>query len=398
MLLAQEWSRLPENQLLFEKRFPNLPPIVMSSSYPSCFGWVHEYLQTDYSEPARIIRCRDASILMWPFPHADGFVDYLLFPFTAAMNGLGRDKWRISIMPFIKSFDKDTGISTFQFNNLKHKYISSRRPLYYIGGRDNFLHWLVDHLALALVPGAQKFLHKSTLVTGKLTSWQRDTLSFFGIKNEVIELIADDNAPTFFHFDTLIVSAGFPLIERFRALRSRFALLHGRSTVEKRNVYLSRGAMRPRHRVSNEDEVAAFLMEKGFLVVYPEQLSMAQVASYCFNADIIVTAPGSSSGNFFAFSNNDSILIHMVPEIAKGDPGYAQATVGYANLLVFADRLLTVFGRASGPSSGVRGEHDAEEHFDIDELTDALNKAHSVRAQRLGLTKGARPCSFVSVE
>lgn len=383
MLLAREWSRLDENRILCETNFEVLPPPSNLVGHPGCLSWVYDYLMGDYEEPARLVASQGCSVLMWLHPYTNGFVDYLMYPFTSRMNSFSRDHWRIKAAPFVKKYDEGSGAAIFDFQHVKHCTIRSERPCYYIGGRDNFLHWLIDHLTVALLPEASPYLQDAALVTSRLAPWQKETLKFFGVTNSVIELIPLEGKSTFFHFENLIVPVGYPLAERFKSLRNRYGQLLGKPLGGGKNIYLSRGAMRPRHRVANEEEVAAYFANIGFLVLYPEQMALSNVAKYCANADIIATAPGSANGNFFVFAGDDAVLIYMVPEFSKGEVSYPQATVGYANLLVFIDRLVTVFGRNVEADKPTEIQEDEPEYYDPAELARAVAQAKSmVEARR----------------
>ncbi len=378
MMLAPEWACLDENCVLSEVTSEVLLPPKDLTGHPGCLSWVYDYLLADYREPARLVECKNVSILMWMHPYSHGFVDYLMYPFTSRGNSFSRDPWRIKVAPFVKHYDETNGATVFDFQDAQYIAIKSDRVCYYIGGRDNFLHWLIDHLTLALLPEASSYLDNASLVTGRLADWQKQTLEFFGISNPVIELNPVDGKSTFFNFETLIVPAGYPLAERFKALRHRYAQLHGKPQGQGANIYLSRGAMRPRHRVSNEEEVASYFTAAGFMVLYPEQMPLSEIASYCANASIIATAPGSANGNFFVFAADDAVLLYMVPGFSKGEVSYPQATVGYANLLVFIDRLVTVFGQNVGAVRPSEIDEDEPEYYDPLELARAVARAEAM--------------------
>jgi hypothetical protein len=383
MLLAPEWGRLSENRILRETNFEAPPPPKDLTGHPGCLTWVYNYLLAEYREPARLVACPDGSVLMWCHHYEHGFVDYLMYPFTSRLNGFARDHRRIKVTRFIQEYNETDGAAIFDFRGANHCTMKSERPCYYIGGRENFLHWLIDHLSLALLPEGVPYLQDASLVTNRLARWQKETLKFFGVTNPVIELFPLEAKSTFFHFENLIVPVGYPLAERFRALRRRYAQLHGQPQGKGANIYLSRGAMRPRHRVANEEDVAAYFTSIGFLVLYPEQMPLSEIANYCANADIIATAPGSANGNFFVFAGDEAVLIYMVPEFGRGQVNYFQATVGYANLLIFIDRLVTVFGRNVGADKPTQIDEDRPEYYDPAELAQAVAQAKSmVEARR----------------
>ena len=375
MLLAAEWGRLPGNQILCEKSFEIFDRPSNLSQHPGCLPWVYEYLLADYAEPARLVESTSSSVLMWMHPYDHGFLDYLMYPFTSNLESFSRDVWRIKAAPFVQAYDEADGSTIFNFNGVNNVRVQSDRPCFYIGGRDNFLHWLIDHLTHAVSPEAQIFGKEACLVTSRLSEWQKQTLNFFGVSNPILELSPPDDRSTFFHFEELIVPVGYPLAARFMSLRQRYAKLYRRPKSKGPSLYLSRGKMRPRHRVSNEDEVAAYFVRIGFDVLYPEQMPLEEVARRCSEARIVVTAPGSANGNYFVFSDADAILIYMVPGFSKNEVSFAQATVGYANLLIFMDRILTVYGRDVQADKPTVVDEDRPELYDLGDLDLAVSKA-----------------------
>ena len=375
MLLAAEWGRLPENKILCETAFEIFDRPSNLDQHPGCLSWVYEYLLADYAEPARLVECNSASVLMWMHPYDHGFLDYLMYPFTRKLQSFSRDVWRIKAAPFVQAYNEADGSTIFNFDDVRNVQVRSDRPCFYIGGRDNFLHWLVDHLTHAVSSEAQIFGKEACLVTSRLTEWQKQTLNFFGVSKPILELCPPENRSTFFHFEKLIVPVGYPLAARFMSLRQRYAKLYGRPKSKGADLYLSRGKMRPRHRVANEDEVATYFVNLGFEVLYPEQMPLEEVARRCSEASIIATAPGSANGNYFIFSDADAILIYMVPGFSKNEVSFAQATVGYANLLIFMDRLLTVYGRDIQADRPTVIDEDRPEFYSVEDLDLAVSKA-----------------------
>ena len=57
--------------------------------------------------------------------------------------------------------------------------------------------------------------------------------------------------------------------------------------------------------------------------------------------------------------------------------------MGYANLLVFVDRLVTVFGRKTASLNPTQIDEDKPEHYSIDDLAIAVQRAKAMVAARV---------------
>ncbi len=85
-----------------------------------------------------------------------------------------------------------------------------------------------------------------------------------------------------------------------------------------RRIYLTRGHERHNRTVTNEDEVVAFLTERGFTVVDPGALPMAEQIRTFAEAEWIVAPHGAALANLAFASPGASVIELFAPDYVQG--------------------------------------------------------------------------------
>jgi len=380
-LLPDAWAAEPPNAIVSQRRFPRPPEPTRFEGQPRQMRWLTDYAFKQYDVASSVVESPGARVGCFKWLYPDGRSDEWALAFTRENATFFADMTYVPYCDYIQAFEPVSGNAIFSFGGSSVVEVSGSGRFFFIGGRENYLHWLADHLALALFDECQDVVKNATLVCNDVTEWQQRVLAFFGLNNPILRLQAPLPKPVFYRFPSLTVPTGFPVPERFAALRRRFAQIHGEPEAHGGRIYLSRAKLRPRHRVANEEEVAALFERRGFRVLYPETMPLAVVARLCANASIVANAPGSSHGNFFVFSPPNAVLISLTSGLFLGDVDYVQAAAGAVLLVPFLDRIVSVYGAPAGLPNPTGLPLDMAENFDLGELDRAVDEAEALQAR-----------------
>ncbi|MBF0372408.1 MAG: glycosyltransferase family 61 protein [Alphaproteobacteria bacterium] len=331
----------------------------------------HAYLRSRYESGTFLIDGRDARVLLWKWRLGKGGVDELMLTFGRDLKLLTEEAYWLRFLPFLAA-DPESGGFTVTLPEPRMERFAGE--YFMLGGKSNWGHWLVDHLAQSHFLDVYPWLRDKTLVVNAMKPWQRETLDHFGL-DKVLEIDCDGMAGLF-EFERLWVVSGWPLPARIDHLRSRLA---GRGTPTRRRLYLSRALMAPQTRVANEDEVQSVLCRRGFEVVFPEKMSLAEKIEAFGGAEIIANAPGSASLNYLLFARRDAISINFAPSFMGWDNPPANWAMGsMAYMVPGLDSTVNVYGRLP-PGIEAHVNIDTNEYYAPDELNAAIDRAEAMR-------------------
>lgn len=190
----------------------------------------------------------------------------------------------------------------------------------------NYFHWLIQSFASCFHQSSFKCNVK--FVFYKLKNWQKAILEVFGFSNDnILEL--DWHGVYYFEKISLYTSCFKKGSFSPSFYKNHYTIdsLYYRAFVDCAKqlcnskissnkidchddyglIYLSRKNISVRS-ILNEDELEASLVEQGFKVIYPEELSFLEQVNIFSNAKVIISSSGSALTNV-VFCNQDVILI-----------------------------------------------------------------------------------------
>lgn len=181
----------------------------------------------------------------------------------------------------------------------------------------NYAYWLLDGLARLWVleeGGIQNF---KLIVPKEAAGYQRESLALMGYPPECWTLIDDD----LHRFEELFVPSFaqyryyYPNPRAMQWLRQRF--LHAaapKSEETPRRIYVSR-AKTSVPRLVNEADLLEVLADRGFTVIYPEELSFKQQMQLYQSADVAVGVFGAGLANHLFMREGASVIEMTLPHI-----------------------------------------------------------------------------------
>lgn len=115
------------------------------------------------------------------------------------------------------------------------------------------------------------------------------------------------------------------------------------STRRPKKVFLSRKGIYG-SRISNYEEVEAFLLRNKFLVIDPSQYPLVDLLQMIYGSEIIVTECGSTCLNALLFSSNATRVIALVPRRLVQEPTQTMLLGGLPYLFCYPHKLSLVTG------------------------------------------------------
>ncbi|MDA9354369.1 glycosyltransferase family 61 protein [Amylibacter sp.] len=177
---------------------------------------------------------------------------------------------------------------------------------------NNYSHFLVEHLTkLVIISHFQEYFQTNEIVLvveNDCPDWKLDLIAAVSpIKYQILEIDKFTNLKGSY-FITTYPSYNFNLLSSARDLIIKHFEIQ--PTGKEKRLYLSRKFAKVR-RVLNDDEVARFLSSRGFIVVYPECLTLEQQVNLFIDAKIVIGPHGSAFAN--TLFCRDVRVIEMFP-------------------------------------------------------------------------------------
>lgn len=165
------------------------------------------------------------------------------------------------------------------------------------GARFNYGHFLIDALAGLALLADRGLLDDHPALAPPLTGWQRALLDLMLRSGETVEEIADplvriDDVMWTSCMDHFLQSPSAPL----DSVRARILAAVPDAPVAGPRVYLSRRGDHKRL-LLNEAELEAALIQRGFTVVAPETLPIAEQVALFRHAEVVVAPTGAALAN-----------------------------------------------------------------------------------------------------
>ena len=182
-----------------------------------------------------------------------------------------------------------------------------------IGGQFNYYTWMIEILPrIALTEHIEEFRALPYVFSGPMSRWQQETLKLIGIPPARV-LSLEGLAP--FYFDRAFVPITslyeIPNIRSLQRVREILGRQAGRreNVTSGRRMYVSRGRQGHHRSVVNEGEIRDWLAQRGFEVMYPEQLSVAEQIQAFSDAEVIAGPTGAWASNLIFANSGAKILV-----------------------------------------------------------------------------------------
>jgi tetratricopeptide (TPR) repeat protein len=192
-------------------------------------------------------------------------------------------------------------------------------PTLYLGASSNYAEWLLgDVPRLALYETAKT---TSLLLHGDVQPFHLESLAALGIARERIRIETAATRVEFrgdVTFCTTTLRHHSPSATALRWLRRAFQV--GHDSGSPRLIYLSRMGMPRSRRIRNELEIERFLTGRGFAIVRPETLGVAEQARLAAGGDVIVGPYGANLANLVFAARAQRVVIIATksqPEFAR---------------------------------------------------------------------------------
>ena len=219
----------------------------------------------------------------------------------------------------------------------------------FVGGNANIYHFLYDLIGKIVSLECLNVSNNIKYLFLNLSDWQRDVLEHLGICSErIIDVRVEPGNGLILNFERVCFAHGAPTqaVHTYLNLALR-AHCRSQSDLADRKIYLSRRGPLEQSRVANEAEVRDYLADRGFELVIPEELSVAQKLEIIGSAEAIVCAPLSGQANH-VFASEEASFVNLMPW-AAGQPNELPtwASVWIRHGLPLMDRSRYVFSEVN---------------------------------------------------
>lgn len=363
----KEWSKSNNYSVVFSYLSKEFSGEKEDTEYKGYWNTARELVMQAYRSPCAVVHSKESLLFLWKWQTGEE----LFIAFGRDRTMLLPDPYWLKFYPFLHGPDQNgyyiANIQKFNWRTVSGKH-------FYIGGNDNWTHWLVDALANYQFIEECDDLQDCTIVTGKLKDWQHDTMKMLGVTQNIMEIDAGDQQEAII-FSDLFVPIGRPLHDRYVYLRDKMGF--NRESIRRRGVYLTRKNLAPRHRVSNEDSIQKYLRDMGYDIVVPEELGLEEKRKIIWESDVVIVPPGSGCTNFFLFSRPDAVLVQMLPGYYKNSGIPENWVRGAATYFVpFLDRCVFTYSREVDHSKSF----DEALEYPIEDFASDLSRAESMQS------------------
>jgi capsular polysaccharide biosynthesis protein len=175
-----------------------------------------------------------------------------------------------------------------------------------------YYHWMIEVLPrLSLIEKFDELASVPLIVPHRLNTFQRDSLRMAGVRDDrLVHLDNDDWQVDRLIFPEMLAPSGSPSPHAVAWLRKVFldeAPVTSRAKASR--IYLTRRDA-PKRKILNEDEIIAFLEQKGFETACLSELSLSEQIALFQGASVVVAPHGAGQTNM-VFAPAGAILIEM---------------------------------------------------------------------------------------
>jgi len=215
-------------------------------------------------------------------------------------------------------FVKWNSIASFAADFGSSKVGSSGAILLNSPGYGIFGHWLIDFVPRMALSRLMLGADPATHLFGPLSDWMRDLITRAGISN--IQAVGTELTS---HIDLRLPSstnAGYGFAEpinslAWRTLSVSFNRLNiSRDMLTAERLFVSRKQWQGTRTIDFHDQLENLMVERGFVVLHPEALSLAEQACMFAKARVIVGEDGSALHNIIFSAPGARLGVLMDPQ------------------------------------------------------------------------------------
>ena len=103
-------------------------------------------------------------------------------------------------------------------------------------------------------------------------------------------------------------------LKRYLTLRDNLKSSLNPSDIASNGVFIARGNTGAKRLLINENEVIAHLEKKGFSIVYPEKMTVEEIATRLWNAKVVITVEGSAHNHAIYSMALNGALLELQPQ------------------------------------------------------------------------------------
>lgn len=200
--------------------------------------------------------------------------------------------------------------------------VSISEPVIFIGGDNNYSHWLLRYISRIAIFEAELDLNEyKFLVTSELAPYQKESLELIGISEDRLVRIPPEQ---FTECKEVVVSTQLRTEAHIGIAAAWIRDNYCSPTLDKntanRRLYISRRDATMR-KLLNEEELISALLQKGFEVVTPGELSFSEQISLFGEAGIIVGPHGAGLTNI-VFAPAGCIVVELADKLCEHMPEF----------------------------------------------------------------------------
>lgn len=388
------WAQASAYEIRLIEQQPYTKPTT-ANNMPAGTQQMVQQLLEESQLPALAVCAENLRLVYWRWPpnarQPNG--EEVLMPVSRA-NDIVWDPFWLRFYPFIQDIAPDGQRCTVNATPFVTHHQHITEECFFMGGKDNFGHWFADFVSNLQAIDAAHLPAGLPIITTPLNQWQRDSLSCMGFATQLRELTPPSPTPscTIMKFDRVWMAGDFAMHQRLNYLRKVFrencrpSRAPESSPLPKR-VYITRPPSSS-HRVANEDDVCAYLKNRGFSILYGENLDIRGKAELFGQAEIVVSGPGTTPFNHFVFAQPACILVTLWPR-----PVYESATTlspngkfiheAYYHVSILDDCVFALGQPLGAPAyNGNLFPIDTPTIYPIDVLAAAIDEAEQRQVQR----------------
>ncbi|MFC5308384.1 glycosyltransferase 61 family protein [Azospirillum picis] len=206
--------------------------------------------------------------------------------------------------------------AVFRLPRSLYRTVEIDQPVLFLPSTPNYWHFLVDVLPRLMVRDRVPETRELPLLLFDLRRYQHEMLELAGIRPDRIldarALVGSGVMQVHYRLARAAVPSAVGYPAAYRWLRERLLPLCRPSSQSDggRRLYLSRRGSAPKHRIANDEEVAALIARYGFKTVQPEQLGVLETIERIAAAKIVVAPIGAATANQ-VFLPPGGIWIHL---------------------------------------------------------------------------------------
>ncbi|MFN3076340.1 MAG: glycosyltransferase 61 family protein [Alphaproteobacteria bacterium] len=209
--------------------------------------------------------------------------------------------------------------AVFRLARPDFREIEFDEPTIFVPSNTNYAHFLIDHIPQVMACDRVAETRGLPIAFFDMRLFQYEMLEYLGISPDRVIDVKQRLAPVrdkvIYRFRQAVVPSPVPYAVAYRWVREAFlSRLPKRKSKLPRRIFLSRRNAYPKHRILNDTEVGEYLAGRGFTVVTPDTLSIAETVEMFSRAEIVVTPVGAGMLNYVFLPPQATIIFLNNPE------------------------------------------------------------------------------------